>query len=48
MSWESVTLTGWRESGKWMEGEWLLSVEGRVRLTVGVAKERVPWGENAK
>ena len=31
-----------------MEGEWLLSVEGRVCLTVRVAKERVPWSENAK
>ena len=31
-----------------MEGEWLLSVEGRVHLTVRGAKERVPWGENAK
>jgi len=31
-----------------VEGEWLLSVEGRVRLTVRVAKERVPWSENAK
>jgi len=31
-----------------MEGEWLLSVEGRVRLTVRVAKERVSWSESAK
>jgi len=31
-----------------VEGEWLLSVEGRVRLTVRVAKERVPWSEKAK
>ena len=31
-----------------MEGEWLLCVEGRVRLTVRVAKERAPWSEKAK
>jgi len=31
-----------------MEGEWLLSVEDRVCLTVRVAKERMPWSENAK
>ena len=31
-----------------MEGEWLLSVEGRVCLAVRVAKERVPWSEKAK
>jgi len=31
-----------------VEGEWLLSVEGRVHLTVRVAKERVAWSENAK
>jgi len=31
-----------------VEGEWLLSVEGRVHLAVRVAKERVPWSENAK
>ena len=31
-----------------MEREWLLSVEGRVRLTVRVANERVPWSEKAK
>jgi len=31
-----------------MEGEWLLSLEGRVRLTVRVAKESVPWSGNAK
>jgi len=31
-----------------VEREWLLSVEGRVRLTVRVANERVPWSEKAK
>ena len=31
-----------------MEREWLLSVEGRVRLTVRVAKGSVPLSENAK
>jgi len=31
-----------------VEGEWLLSVEGRVHLTVRVVKESVPWSEKAK
>jgi len=35
-----------RVANEWKER--LLSVEGRVCLTVRVAKERVPWSENAK
>jgi len=31
-----------------VEGEWLLSVEGRVHLTVRVAKESLPWSETGK